>query len=171
MQHATGAQLGVHQRHPVRLHDAPFVVLFLVPGVGEIELQPVQGAVRDAQLEDVHGVVAVGAQVAQAALLDFQQQGADTGPVHLDADKVLVRFRFRHPGQGLAHAVADFQHPGRVAPEFRPRIQHALGPFQTIAGPECVQRLALAMGEPAFAQHEAAYPAHHLAGFRVFVLV
>ena len=171
MQRAAGAQLGIHQRHPVRLHDAPFVVLFLVPRIGEIELQPVQGAVRNAQLEDVHGVVAVGAQIAQAALLNFQQQGADTGPVYLDADKVLVRLRFGHAGQGLAHAVADFQHPRRLAAKFRPWIQHALAAFQAIAGPQCVQCLALAMGKPAFAQHETAYPAHHLAGFRVLVMV
>ncbi len=147
------------------------MVLLLVPGIREIELHPVQRTVGNAQFEDVHGVVAVAAQVAQTALLDFQQQGADTGPVHLDADKVLIRLRFGHAGQGLAHAVADLQHPGRVAAEFRPCIQHALAAFQAVAGPQCVQSLALAMGEPALAQHEAAHPAHHLAGFRVFILL
>ena len=170
VQHAAGLQLALHQGYPGGLDDAALVVLFLVPGVGEIELHPGQAVIRDAQLENLHRVIAVAAQVAQSALLDFHQQGAHARAMHFNTDKVLVRIGLGHIRQGVSHAIADFQHPGHIAAKYGLRVQHAVRPLQAKLWPEIVQGVALSGGKAAFAQHKAAYLAHDLAGFRVFIL-
>ena len=43
-----------------RLHNAAFVVLFLVPGVGKVELDAAEAGVGDALLQHLDGIVEVG---------------------------------------------------------------------------------------------------------------
>ena len=170
MQHAAGLQLAVHQGHPGGLDDTALVVLFLVPGIGEIELYPGQAVIRNAQLENLHRVVTITAQVTQPALLDFHQQRPYARAMHFDTDKILVRVGLCHVRQGVTHAVADFQHSRGVATEDGLRVQHPIGPFQAKSRPEVVQCIALSGGQSALAQHKAAHFAHNLAGFRIFIL-
>ena len=155
---------------PGRLNNAAFVVLFLVPGIREIELYPCEAVVRDAKLQNLDGIVTVTAQIAQPLLLDFHQQCTDTRAMDLDTDKILFRICLGHGRKGLAHAITDFQHPIGIATENRFWIQHALVPFQAKGGPEGVQSIALTGGQAAFAQDKTAHLTHDLAGLRVFVL-
>ena len=112
----TGGQLG-NQRG---LNQAAFVVLFLVPRVGEENMHAVQaGHVACGQhvINDFNRVVLQDADVAQALLVNAFEQRAYAGRVDLAAQEVFARHHAGNVRCGLTHAKADFQNGGCCAVE------------------------------------------------------
>src|SRR5690606_17997067 len=87
VQHTADLQLAPHQLGKGRRHDAPLVVLLLVPGVGEAQQYPVQTGIGNGPVEHLDGVAIVDPHIAQAVVQQAIEQGPDTRAVHLDTDE------------------------------------------------------------------------------------
>lgn len=126
MKGAAGVEFAGEQLNERRLDDAPFVVALLVPGVGEEELDAVEGAVGDVALQDDDRVFTHGAHVFDLALLQPVQQMADAGAVYFDAEVVAPGVVGGHLGQRFAVAETDLQHHRVVVAEGGGQIDQPL---------------------------------------------
>jgi len=68
------AQLGCDEGHELRLDQAPLMMAFLVPRVGKEYQHLIEGLIRDAMAQHLHGVLADEPQVFQTAVFGPQQK-------------------------------------------------------------------------------------------------
>jgi hypothetical protein len=143
--------------HEFRIEDAPLVVALLGPGVGKEQIDPRQAGGGQAPVQQVHGVLAQQAQVAQAAPFDLQQQVANAGAMDLDAEVIALGVARGDLRQGLAIAEADLQIDGLVVTKQSRQVEGLTrGQLDAVAGPELGEGALLGLGQPALAQHIAA---------------
>ena len=99
MQHTADLELLAHQLGELCLDDAALVMARLVPRIGEVQQHPVEAGIGDAIAQHFQRITSVDADVAQILRQRAIEQGADTGAMNLDTDKVLLR-RCRSHQQG-----------------------------------------------------------------------
>ncbi len=157
MQQAAGPEPEGQQLGELRLDDASLVVALLVPWVGKEQLHPVQAGVRQVPAQHLHGVLAQHPHIFQAQLVEPQQQVADPGAVHLDAEPVALRVALGQFQQGLAVAEADLQGDRAGVAEAGRQVERLpVRRTQAEALPGAGEGAALGFGDAALAQHEAA---------------
>ena len=152
---AAGGKLARHERHQRRLDDAPLVVPFLGPRIGEEDVQPGKRRVGDHLFQHVDRVMPDHAQVGEAFLGDSPEQAAYAGQMDLDGDVVVLAMGLGDGYAGLAHAGADFQDQGGSAPEYGARFQQLIRKGNAELRKQGVPGALLGVGHAPLAQDEA----------------
>jgi hypothetical protein len=98
--------------------------------------------------------VATDAHIAQLRPLQVQQQPADAGPVHLDAEEIAQWLALCTRQQVLAIAEADLHRAGLRVAEERRQVARRGVVVQAVFGPQFIQCALLAGGDAATADHE-----------------
>ncbi len=85
-----------------RLDEPPLVVALLRPWVGKQDEDLIETLPVKVTLQHLDSVVANHPDIREPSRLELQQEPPDTGPVHLDAEKVIRRMRRGERQQILA---------------------------------------------------------------------
>ena len=88
MQQAAAFNFLTEQLDEITLDQTPFVMSFLVPGVGKINPDLRQRGIGNFVFQHFHRIVLVEAGIFQLIVGKVIQQTANTGSVHFHADKV-----------------------------------------------------------------------------------
>ena len=115
-------------------------------------------------LENLDGVVTDEPHIAQRAGFEREQQSADPGSVHLDAEEVALGMSSGERQQILTVTEADLDGAWRIAPEERDGIERLRGEPDAVLWPELLERTLLRLGDAPRAGDERANRA------RMFVL-
>ena len=153
---ATGLEFASHQFDERRLHDAALVVTLLGPRIRKIEQHLVERCVRHPPLQDLHGVVADHAHVAELPCFAAQQQVSDTGRMNLEAEVIAFGMAGCQRDERLAVAEADFEHHRRDSAEGGREIERFLAIFDAERGPQLAPGAFLCAGHAACAHDKAA---------------
>ena len=156
MQIATGLQAGREAGDQRRLNQPALVVFFLVPGVGEKNVNAVQAGQRQHVVDDLDRVVLQDADVAQIKLGNALEQRADAGRVDLAAEEVFIWHQRRDVRCSFAHAEADFKNGRGLASECGWQRQGRSGVAQQDRGANVFKSFGLRDGGAPGAAHEAA---------------
>ena len=135
----------------------------LVPGIGEKQLHCRQAAVGNHLRQHFDRVVIDQAQVRNPGFGDAVQAMTDAGPVDLDTQVILLRVAGGLFDQGFAVTETDFQDYRVIIAKGFDQVQRIRTVVDAVCRPVMLQRMLLAAGEPALAQHVGADPA--VAGF------
>ena len=136
------------------LHDAAFVVAFLRPRVRKVQVDPLQGIIRDLVLQNVKCIVSNQAKIFEAGLASADQAMSDTRIVHFDTYVVHLRILTGLLHERFAIAEADFEGSRRDSAEQMLEIERFSLESQPILRPQVLDRPLLRRRQSAAAPHE-----------------
>ena len=98
-------------------------------------------------------VVTYDAHVGEMERVDAVEEGADTGQMHVDRDKIDVAMRVRNHRGCFAHAESDLEHDRRSAAENARPVDDLRRERHAVAGKQVVARATLRGRQPPLPQH------------------
>jgi len=151
-------QAGLQEVQKFCRDQAPFVVAFLGPGIGEENVNHIEAVRRQLIAEDIHHVMTADANIGQAVLFNPPDEAPHSRPVYLDGEIIIVLVI---PGQGCS----DFTHAGADVQDFRSgplkqviEIQPRCAEFDAILAPVFLNGQPLGVRHAAFPQYVTADP-------------
>src|SRR5215472_2336255 len=156
LQHPGRLERTLDERDERALDQAALVMALLGPGVGKENQDLRETARRDLPLEHFDRVVADDADVARAVALEREQQAADAGTMHLDAEIVAPGMRARERGEVLAVAEADLERAGGLAAEELPRVERLVPVLDAVLRPQLPERALLCRSDAPCTRDERA---------------
>ena len=112
-----------------RANETPFMVTFLRPGIGEIDMKTVHGLIRDRLGDEAGGIGANDSHVCQAPPSDAIDGVAIVPPRPLDPEVVVTRLGFGLVEQEGALTRTDFDVDRSVTSEYPKKIEPAVKIF------------------------------------------
>ncbi len=125
------------------MHDTAFMVTFLRPRVGKIQVDSLQGVIRDLVLQDVDRVMSNQAKVLEACLASADQAVTDTGFVYFNAEIVRPPTFASLLYQRVSVAETDFERRRRLPAEQKCKVERFFLKFQPVMRPQFLERLSL----------------------------
>src|SRR5205823_14594742 len=98
-------------------------------------------------------VVTYDAHVGEMERVDAVEEGADTGQMHVDRDKIDVAMRVRNHRGCFAHAESDLEHDRRSAPENDRPLDGFSGEWHAVKWKQVVARATLRRRQSPLPQH------------------
>lgn len=138
------------------LNQAPFVVPFLWPGIGEIDIKCSQRVIRDVRIEDIQRIAFDDANIFQLHLFAPGNKVADARDVDIDGEKIFLRMICGDLCCCFTHAEANFENNRGSAAENFFEIEQSRFGADAEALIEPAVSLALPSGHPSGASDEAA---------------
>ena len=106
-----------------RLDQASFVMSRLVPRIGKENVYGINAGRNKLVREYFHGIMAASAHIADAMLLNLQQQMPGPGAMYFNAEAIHSRVGLRIRTQSFTCAETDLDHAWGMATEYLIQIQ------------------------------------------------
>jgi hypothetical protein len=138
------------------LDQAPLVVSFFRPGIGEEDVDRVEGLIGDHRIDDVDDIAIDDSNIRHARSLDEHEEMSDAWLMHLDADEVDLTVVGCHREKRLAVTEPDVEHARCGSAEHRRQVERLAGESDAPNGKEPLERARLSRCRAARPANEAA---------------
>lgn len=141
------------------MDQAPLVVPFFRPGIGEINMRPGQRAIWNHVLQNFNRIVLDDANVVQFMFADLLEQTPHPRGMHLDPQVVILRMGGRDFRRSLTHAKTDFQNARGDTAKYLVKVNRSRTIGQNKMRSQFSERLLLAAAHASLTQDKASHSA------------